>query len=69
MTRERSSLEPLDPETVHCKSKDLAAGLTLSASQIGQFLGRFDGEEIGVVAERWAHSSGTRWYVRPADDE
>lgn len=66
---ERYLDERLDTGPFYCKSKDLAAGLPLSASQIGQFLGRFDGEETGIVAERWAYSSGTRWYVRSADDE
>ncbi|GAD51507.1 hypothetical protein MBEHAL_0267 [Halarchaeum acidiphilum MH1-52-1] len=64
---ERYLRERLDAGPFYCKSKEIAADLSLSASQVGQFLGRFDGEETDVVAERWAYSGGTRWYVRPAD--
>ncbi|GGM65247.1 hypothetical protein J2752_000324 [Halarchaeum rubridurum] len=65
---ERHLGERLDAGPFYCKSKDLAADLPLSASQIGQFLGRFDGERTGVVAERWGYSNGTRWYVHAADE-
>ncbi|GGL22817.1 hypothetical protein GCM10009037_02830 [Halarchaeum grantii] len=51
----------------YCKSKDIAADVALTPSEIGQFLPRFDGER-GVVVERWAYSGGTRWHVRPAEE-
>jgi len=65
---ERHLRERLDDGPFYCKSKDLATDLPLSASQIGQFLGRLDGEETAIVAERWAYSSGTRWYVHTTND-
>jgi len=52
------------------KSKEITADVGLSAKEIGQFLLRFEDEEVaveGFTIERWAYSGGTRWYVEPTE--